>query len=108
MLIIRKLNGPLTVFGMAPRLATKAPAILGLHGRPLEVREPLPTMRGNSSEAKISRASRAAKKKAAREEDLRLLAEGMSPQKLQQKNSAFPVGMFVGARIENLSSAVGR
>jgi hypothetical protein len=55
-----------------------------------------------------NRDSRAAAKRAARREDLRRMAGGVSPAAIQRENSIFPADFFKDARISNLSKVVGR
>lgn len=51
---------------------------------------------------------RAAQKRASRGNDARRLQQGESAAVLQQENSVFGKGSFAGARISNLSAAVGK
>jgi hypothetical protein len=60
-----------------------------------------------SEEKPFDRKARDAEKAASRREDVARLASGEDPMVLQRENSIFPDGFFKGAKIENLSEAIG-
>jgi len=60
------------------------------------------------SAKKLKPASRAAVKMASRRADCQRLAQGESPEVIQQENSIFPVGYFESHRILNFAAAIGK